>query len=442
VVLLRGGFQLRPLMPITAAQYVPDMRFVPLMTNTTLGLLFSVQQRHLKRKTYFSPKALDQIFSLQRAPHQDRLQRQENIMLIVLESFGKEYTGFFNDYAGSTPFLDSLLGESYYSDFSYANGLRSTQGIVAISAGIPGLMDDPLMFSAYQSNRVDGIAGLLKKKGYQTAFFHGANEGSMEFERFSKVAGFQDYFDRRDYNNDEDYDGNWGIWDDPFFQYTAAQLNTFEPPFFAQLFSLTSHHPYKVEKWFAEKHPDEEDLYRSVRYTDYALRHFFETASKMPWFENTLFVFTADHVGLSKQASYKTKVGKYRIPIFFYHPKGFVWKDKAPQLIQQSDLLPSIMDYVGYDEPYASFGTSVFDTLAPRYAYMLAEGIYQILDQEYILFFDEFETVGLYQYQNDPLLKENLKEELPAVKARLEKQIKAVIQRHHQAMIENQLSNR
>ena len=433
----RGGFQLRPVMSITAAQYVDDMRLMPLMTNTSLNLIFSSQQRLLEKKNYFDDVLLDQIYSIQkRHIFPDSFERK-NVVIIVLESFGKEYISTYNQKANYTTFLDSLIGQSFSCTQSYANGLRSTQGIVAISSSIPALMNDPLMFSAYQSNRVDGLAKLLKDEGYFTAFFHGANPGSMEFERFSKLTGFEHYFDREDYGN-EDYDGQWGIWDEPYFQYTAEQLTLIDAPFCALLFSLTSHHPYKVPKWFEKQYPNEAPVFRSIRYTDHALAQFFETARSKSWYQNTLFVITADHIGKSFDPAYKTYKGLYEIPILLFDPSSDL-NTNTGSLAQQIDIMPTVLDYLNYPKPYKSFGTNMLDSTSRHYSYMFTNNIFQIIDEEHLLLFENERVLGLYDHLSDPFLYNNLRDSLPVKKFELETRLKAVIQAHHKAMIENTL---
>ncbi len=437
ILAARGGWQLRPIMSITAAEYLNDMRQIPLMTNTTLNMIFSLQRRSIEKRSFFSEAAVDKIHPIHFPANKENSFRNYNVVILVMESFGKEYIGHFNKKNKTfTPFIDSLLQEGFYCKQSYANGLRSTQGIVALAAGLPSLMEDPLMFSAYQSNQIEGVASLFKKKGYQTAFFHGANPGSMEFERFSKLCGFDNYHDRRHYNNDADYDGNWGIWDIPFFQYAVQQCNQFEKPFFSMIFSLTSHHPYAVENWFEKKHPDMKPLFRSVKYADEALRKFFETAKQMDWYENTLFVITADHIGVAHDGRFKTKAGKYQIPILLFHPDSEL-RGKANRLAQQIDVLPTIMDYLDYDEPYGAFGRSMFDDSEKQYAYMFSDGLYQILDGQHLLIFDGDKTIARYDYKKDPRLKQKLKPS--KIFSVLEKKIKAVIQQHDNRMIENRL---
>ena len=438
----RGGVQIRPIMALTAAQYVKDTRLMPLQSNTTLNILFSAQQRFVEQKEFFKKEKLNQLFSLEKNPQPKEAFKKENVFIIVLESYGKEAVGYFNDYENSpTPFLDSLMTEGWNFENAYASGIRSTQGIAAITAGIPALMDDPIMFSAYQGNQINGLPKILEKQDYTNAFFHGSNPGSMEFERFSKIIGYQDFYDRTHYPNQADYDGSWGIWDIPFFQFTLKEVDKFNKPFTALLFSLTSHHPYEVEDWFEKKHPDEKPIFRAIRYTDFALRKFFETAKKMDWYDNTLFIITADHLGRTTQKKYRTSSGIYAIPLLFFKPNA-IPKKKDARVIQQIDIMPTVLDYLNNDEPYRTFGTSALDTIAHRYAFTFRNGIYQIIDNDFSYTTDLEEPIGLYQYPIDSLFTYDYKgDELEHLR-RLDEQLKGVIQVHHDAMINNTLSRR
>ncbi len=435
----RGGWQIRPLMALNAAQYVKDMRLISLQSNSTLNLLFSAQQKFIEEKFFFEEQALKQIFLTKKKTTNKEPFKKKNIFIIVLESFGQEAVGFFNSNPTSyTPFLDSLIQKSWYFENAFANGTRSTQGIAAITAGVPALMEDPIMFSAYQGNQLNGIPNLLQSKGYSSAFFHGSNPGSMEFDQFSKLVGYQKSYDRTHYPNQEAYDGQWGIWDDPFFQFTISEINKLEQPFTSLLFSLTSHHPYQTEQWFEEKFPDDDPILRSIRYTDYSLQHFFAEAKNTDWFDETLFIITADHTGQSKNQKYQTNVGRYRIPLLFYHPNSNL-KRKDSKVIQQLDILPTVLDYLNYDQNYLSFGQSAFDTLHTGLAFNYSNGIYQLITDSLSLTSDLDDPIGLFRYQTDSLLRQNLKSDLSKDVNVLEIQLKAIVQTHHQAMIHNQL---
>lgn len=435
---MRGGLQLKPITPITASNHV-EVALTPLVINTSFNILQTLEHSGLKEKKYFTDKELQNIFSAEHLPNDSTGDfKNENVIIIVMESFSKEYIGGLHQGKGFTPFLDSLMKESWVCTHAFANAKRSNEGLVAIAAGIPALMDDPLMISNYQNNTLEGLGNLLKKKNYTTSFFHGAKNGTMGFDYFFKSAGFDNYFGKTEYGNDNDYDGSWGIYDEPFFQFTAKKLNELHEPFAAVLFSLSSHHPYKIPKQYRVEFREKKEYYASIRYADYSLRKFFETASQMSWFENTLFVITADHTGESENAYQGTAIARYEIPILFYKKNNFA-KGYENKITQQIDILPSVLTYLNYDKPYVSFGESVFDSSAKRFAYNYHNGIYQITDQNYLLQFDGEKTVGFFNYKTDGLLQTNLVNEKTETFYFMESYLRAIIQTYNHRLISNKL---
>lgn len=438
IIIGRGGIQNRPINNLTAAMYVNDVKWIPFVLNSTFSFLSTSQRKGVTEQHYFEEKKLDSLFTLQRHFQNNETFRPLNVVIIVLESFGKEYSSKYNDYQGFTPFLDSLSNYSFTTTESYANALRSSYGIVAITASIPTMMEEAFMFSPYQNNKVSSLSFLLKDKGYKTAFFHGSVAGSMGFDKYSKAIGYDIFGDRTDYPNQKDFDGQWGIFDRPYFQYVAERFNQMPQPFHGLVFSLSSHEPFKVESDFEEQHKSLKPLYRSVLYTDDALRRFFQTAQKMPWFEQTLFVITADHTGLSEHEEYLTGHGKYKVPILFYCPKDNL-KGNFKGISQQIDILPSVLDYLHYDKPFSAFGRSIFNQNADNYAFMYNYGRYFIIDEKYVLGVDLGKEACFYDYQNDPNEKENLIGKMPEKEKPMLDALLARIQRHHKAMIYNQL---
>lgn len=434
----RGGWQLMPIMPVNAANFVNDPRWSPLLTNATMNLLVSVQQKFIEQKTWFHEAELDSEFSLRRqfSHPQDSLRRL-NVVVISLESFGRE-----NLLAGRLPFLESLEKVSFAPQKSYANGMRSSQGNGALMASLPALMTDPFCYSPYQSNKISGLAAILRQKGWSTAFFHGSNPGSMMLDKLAAAAGFEKTFDRWAMPDQEFYDGQWGIYDGPFYRFLLQKLEAMPQPFCAHFFSLTSHHPFRAEPFFEKMHPEMPPVERSFRYADEMLRQFFEEAARQPWFENTLFVLSADHTGPSERADFQTFEGKFRIPILFYCPK-FLPAGQPEKVVSQVDVLPSILDFLKFGEPFSSFGQSVFSAdSAGRepMAFMFEGGIFQLIDGENLLLFDGEKATGLFDFQADGFLQKNLMIEKSTLAARLERRLKAIIQRHNQAMILNQLA--
>jgi phosphoglycerol transferase MdoB-like AlkP superfamily enzyme len=440
IVIGRGGLQRRPINNLTAAVYVDDAKWIPFVLNSTFSLLSTSQRKAVVEPPYFDQPTLDSLYTLHRHYQQPEPFRPLNVVVLVMESFGKEYSSKYNDYQGAMPFLDSLSNYGFSTKKSFANAIRSSYGIVAVSAGIPTLMEDAFMFSPYQNNRVASLAALLQPKGYTSAFFHGSVAGSMAFDRYAKSIGYNVFEDMTHYPNQKDFDGQWGIFDRPYFQYVASRLNQLPQPFHSLVFSLSSHEPYKVEADFEKKYAAMQPLERSVLYADDALRRFFQKAQQMPWFENTLFVITADHTGASSHKQYQTAYGKFEIPIIFYHPKGNL-KGMANKVSQQIDILPSILDYLHYDKPFTAFGQSLFNDKIANYAFMYFYGRYFILDTQYILGVDEGKPVIFYDYQKDPLQKNNLIGKMPIKEHAMLIALLARIQRHHKAMIHNELSS-
>ena len=459
----RGGLQPKPLAVLHASQYVPA-KDVPLVLNTPFTVMRTLKYKHPEARTYFPPEECSKIYPvLHRYNHSDTSFRRFNVVILVLESFSREYSGYLNGTEGYMPFLDSLMQHSLLFTHAFSNGLRSIDAIPCVVSGIPDLMQNPFMFSVYNTNKISSLASILKEKGYQTAFFHGGKNGTMNFDAFANMVGFDNYYGHTEYNNEvddseKDYDGFWGIYDDVFLNYFAHKLNSFQQPFFALEFTLSSHNPYKVPERYKKMFPETPvKILRVIRYSDFALKKFFQTASKMPWFKNTLFIISADHPGhlISETENsnitddrqkftadqlkyYKNTVGAYAIPILFYFPGDSLQSVKS-FTVQQSDILPSVVDYLGYNRPFVAFGNSVFDDNANHVAFEYVNGFYQIIKGDYSLLFDGKQAVSLYNNKTDPGHEVNLIDKEKQIAEEMETIIKAVIQQFDYRMANNKL---
>ncbi len=295
-------------------------------------------------------------------------------------------------------------------------------------------------------NDVSGIAGELKNKGYYSAFFHGAENGSMGFQAFARTTGFTDYFGRTEFNEDkrfrgdDDFDGTWAIWDEPFLQFYALKMSEFRQPFVSAVFTASSHHPYAVPEEYKDVYPEEGIvIHKCIRYTDNALRRFFETARRQPWYENTLFVITSDHTNLSDHAYYQTDLGGFCSPVIFFDPGGGITPGMRDGIAQQTDIMPTVLGYLGYDRPYVAFGCDLLATpAADTWAVNYLNGIYQYVKGDYLLQFDGRNTKAVYRYRTDSLLKENLVGHV-AEQGQMEREVKAIIQQYMTRMVENRL---
>jgi len=434
------GVEYRPLSIINASGYTRSEN-IPLVLNSSFTFIRTSFNKDIVYHKYFTDEnKKNKYFTAKRIFKNNKKFKNKNVVIFILESFGKEYTGYFNNYKGYTPFLDSLIKKSVRSKYSFANGKKSIEAMPSILSSLPSLMVNPFITSQYSTDNINSLAKILNKKGYITSFYHGGNNGTMGFDKFSKLAGVKKYYGRKQYPYpNKDYDGHWGIFDEPYLQYFANELNKSKQPFFATIFTLSSHHPYTVPEKYKNKFKGGTlDIYKAVEYSDFSLKRFFNKAKKMPWFKNTLFVFTADHTSISERPFYKTNYGTFCIPVFFYAPDDTNFCYQTNKIIQQIDIMPTVLDYLGYNKPFTAFGKSLLSD-KDNFAVNYINGIYQIIKDGYLLQFDGKKTIALYNIKNDSLLRNNIIKNNDSVSTSLENYLKAEIQTYNYRVANNKL---
>ena len=393
---IRGGFAtaVRPITISNANQYVDRPTDAALVLNTPFALYRTIGRAVFVVPQYYTnAEEMAAVFSpihtpspITHHPSPDSLHpspithhpspfTKKNVVVLIVESFGREYIGALNKnlenghYRGYTPNVDSLIALSTTFERSFCNGRKSIDGMPSILSSIP-MFIEPFFLTPASMNEVSGIADLLGRKGYETAFFHGAQRGSMGFMAFARKTGFQQYYGREDYDadprfgGDDDFDGMWAIWDEPFLQYYATKMSEMKEPFMTAVFTASSHHPYVVPDEYKDIYPEEGIIiHKCIRYTDMAIGKFFEKASHEPWFNNTIFVLTSDHTNLSDHAYYQTDLGGFCSPIIIYEPGNTERKPEIQNKIaQQIDILPTVMGMLHYKKPYFGFGIDLFNT--------------------------------------------------------------------------------
>ena len=457
---IRGGFTtaVRPITISNANQYADHPIEAALVLNTPFSIYRTIGKNVFVVPDYFNPEDLEVIFSPIHQPLPDSLSTlhsplftKKNVVVLIVESFGREYIGALNRsledglYRGYTPFVDSLIDRSVTFAHSYCNGRKSIDGMPSILSSIP-MFVEPFFLTPASMNHVSGIARLLADEGYQTAFFHGAQRGSMGFQAFAHATGFQEYYGREDFNadtrfgGDDDFDGTWAIWDEPFLQYYAAKMSEMKEPFMTAVFTASSHHPYEVPEKYKDVYPEEGiSIHKCIRYTDMAIRKFFKRVSSEPWFQNTIFVLTSDHTNLSDHEYYQTDLGGFCSPIIIYEPgNGARIPEIQDKIAQQIDILPTVMGMLHYPKPYFAFGIDLFNTKAEdTWAVNYLNGVYQFVKKDHVLQFDGEKTVGVYAL-NDSLMRNNLNGHLP-YQPWMEQELKAIIQQYMSRMVEDRL---
>ena len=443
---LRGGdlhHATRPLGFNHAGEYVSKPDQVALVFNTPFTIFKTLGKQKTEKLGYFSTDTeLNSVFNPIHIPDTTKTFKPLNVVIIVIESYSEEASAINNKESktgGFTPFLDSLRRLSYYSKYSFSNGKKSIEALPAIWCSVPSFKE-PFVLSSFSTNKLNSLPQFLKNKGYHTSFFHGAPNGSMGFQSFANLIGIDHYYGKDEYANDNDFDGIWGIWDEPFLQFMAKSISNFREPFFSTVFTLSSHDPFKVPEKYKDKfkkgpHP----IYETLSYTDLSIRKFFELAKTKPWFNNTLFVFTGDHTSShATLPEFSNGIGRFRVPIFFYYPGGNL-SQQTQKNIQQIDIMPSVLSFLNFPQPYLAFGKNIFSSTEENYA-VNHFGDYQWLSDKYVLQFEGDKPKGLYNFVEDSVLKTNLLKSQPIITSKLEKEFKGFLQQYQNRMISNKLT--
>lgn len=354
---IRGGIQLRSISPKQA--FIFDQHELGnVALNSAYTIARSLSKKPLPAKKYYtSDKAALDFIRSKRDFSQSKLKlNQPNIMILIIESLSQEYID-----TGYTPNLSRRFQQGMYFPMNFANGRRSIEALPSILLGIPSILEKPIYQSQFQTNQFHGLPQLLKREGYQTSFFHGGKTGTMDFDAFVASIGVDEYFGKEDYPNSDHYDGNWGIFDHYFLAFMHRKINEMQPPFFTTFFSLSSHQPYAIPLEFKDKFPKGTlEIHESIGYLDYSLEQFFKAIENEPWFKNTLFILTADHTQKLETAEFNNALGRFRVPLWFYHPtldlKPYA---SASRITQHSDIFPTILDLTKLKQQNLFFGSSV-----------------------------------------------------------------------------------
>lgn len=441
VVAARGGFQKKVLSPIHAFESGSQELGI-LTLNSAFTLLKSPLQPELEPVSFFPTDALAAELLESEPGFTHELTGGPNVVVLILESLATEFWGAANPYEGYTPFLDSLASQGIFLRNNFANGRRSIEALPSVLLGVPSLMSKPLARSGFEGNRWRGLGHLLGEEGYHTSFFHGAPRGTMYFDAIARMAGMRDYYPLERYPaelQERDFDGHWGLYDEPFLQFVVERLGRHPQPFFSTVFTISSHQPYRVPAEYLEVLPEGElEIHQSVRYVDLAVEAFFASARKEPWFENTLFIITGDHTQASRSLHYDTFLGRYMVPLLLYRPQGGLPAVDRNRVTQHADILHTILDVVGVEpRSLPRFGRSVFSP-EPGEAVLHSNGTYWLVREEGVLQRDPQGEETLFEFAGADTRPEEV-ESPGGMEERLALRLRAHLQHHHNSLLSNSL---
>ena len=456
---MRGGMTTatRPITISNANQYVNRPLDAGIVLNTPFAIFRTLDKQPFVTPHYMSDAEAKALYTPVHMPADSASFRPMNVVVLIVEGMTKQHLGSVNrhldngQYKGFMPFIDSLMTRSLSFEYSYSNGRKSIDGMPSVLSSIPNFVE-PFFLTPAALNDVSSLAGeLTRHKGYTSAFFHGAMNGSMGVMAFARSVGFQKYFGRTEYNEDPnyngdaDFDGTWAIWDEEFLQFYCDRMSEMKEPFVTSVFTASSHGPFALPERYIGKFPKGNDpMLETVAYADMSIQRFFEKAAKQPWYNNTLFVLTADHTSLNSYPEYTTDLGYYKVPIIFFAPgmpelQGM----DHEKIVEQIDIMPSVLGLLGYDRPFVGFGQDIFHTPAEdkiAVNYIPASGIYQLLKGDYLIQFDGTNVLHAYRFRTDTLMQEDVKDSMPQDTLKeMENTLKSIIQQYMQRMNNNEL---
>lgn len=289
--------------------------------------------------------------------------RRYNVVVFIMESWSSKFVGVLGGEDDAMPYFGKISKKGVLFRNFFSNGQRSIEAISAILTSIPPSGGMILSQSgAFSQMPVRFLPAILKDRGYKTFFIHGAKPGSMGFNSLVKQTGIERYISKDEIRGEGGRDdGVWGIYDEDTFLYANRLFKAQKDPFFAVIFSLSSHTPYRLPserfRYFKPARPFH-DFLDSLRYSDYALSRFFDEAEKTAYFRNTIFIIVGDHT--EGKSTGNNLYERFSVPCLIYAP-GLLPPSVVSKVAAQTDLSPTILDILKSPDTHTSFGQSAFN---------------------------------------------------------------------------------
>lgn len=323
-----------------------------------------------------------------------------NIVLVIMESMTAAKLSYFGQQKLLTPTLDSLIDHSYFFDHFYSSGIHTFNGIHSTLYSYPAVFrKQPL--NTVPINKYHGLPTVLRDKGYENIYF------TTHDEQFDNVGGFllANDFDR--IVSAKDYPSNklmstLGVTDDYLFKNGIQELNKIEnkKPFFATFMTSSDHGPYYVPETFNCSFTDKKE--KAVAYADWSIGQFLKEAKKEAWFDNTIFVFVADH-GQAMNVVYDMPLNYNHIPLFIFGQPILSEYKTISNLGGQIDLAPTLLGLLNQPYTNSSFGIDLFKQTRP-FMYFNGDNKFGVINNDYFYIWRQSGKESLYQFKEKSLV--------------------------------------
>lgn len=422
------GFEVqsRPLSVADAYVFGNEMQ-AALVMNGSFSI-FHNSRRYLKDSAkpigYFSEQEVDQYkanseFNFYRSiPNlYAENQAKRNVVVILLESWSYEYIdGLSGSNFGATPFVDSLIKKSSVWTNAFAAGQRSIEGIQAVLTSVPLIEGRQTIGFGLEQNRITNVAQEANRHGYRTLFMQTSKARSFHVDAIAGLLGFSEYYSMEDYPLILDYknsESSFG-WDYDGLMYLADRLNqegSSEKPYFSFFFTETTHEPFPDpgKQFHIYPHDDnwQNRYLNTLKYSDWAIQQFMERLSLREDYNETTFIFLADHV---LRASMGDRHKTFHIPLIIYTPDGSVPAQVHQEFVSQYDILPTLDAMLGLNNKISTFGHSLLTESGSVERGILSKqgSVGIVLSQDGWSSFDAITGTTLETSSDDDALKEKL----------------------------------
>lgn len=345
---------------------------------------------------------LQAVSPIARYQFSDAPMQGKNIVLIMMESMSAaKMTRFGNPYQ-LTPFLDSLAEISWSFDNIYSAGIHTYNGVYSTLFAHPAVMKRHSM-EMVSIPQMAGFPNVLSRHGYQSVFFTTHDEVFDNMAGFLTANGFDRIVGQKDYPSKE-VKSTLGVPDEFMFRFSIPKINELAEnnrPFFAAFMTASDHDPVVIPQTpgFVRRHgPDKQAV---VNYADWSLRQFLNYASAQSWYENTIFVFVADHGALLGISAYDVAFSYHHTPFIIFAP-GSTGPKVFPGLGLQTDVFATVAGLVLPEFINNTFGIDLRKKSRP-FAVFSADDKLACLNDSLIYIWRMQAPDGLYHYtDNDP----------------------------------------
>ena len=355
-------------------------------------------------------------------PFQQKFNYQQgnnlNVVIVLLESWSYKYIDALagNSY-GITPNFDKIINEGLSFNRFYSAGQRSIEGLQAVLTGVPLLIDLPRLGWGLENSKFSRLGSLLKKHNYHTMFAQSSRRTSFHIDSISAAAGFENYFGREDMELELNYanpDSFWFGWDHETFNKVQSYLSTTKEPFINFTFTGSTHSPYGTLPKEFLKYPHKTDteygFMNTLFYADWALGKFMNDARKQPWFDNTIFFFTADHTLGAYQKG--TTLEQFHVPFVIYSPKH-IKAGVNSTISSHLDIMPTVIDLLKLSDTFSAVGKSLLRKKNDKqaFSYIRAGNLSGIINNEGYILHTLQKVVEAKTFENQPL-NQNIQDKL------------------------------